>query len=64
MEPLEEWLTQPEGLGTRLRALRVQAGLSGKDLADANGWAQSKVSRIENGKQMASTEEPTALWIL
>lgn len=57
MESLEEWLTRPEGLGTRLRALRVQAGLSGKDLADANGWAQSKVSRIENGKQMASAED-------
>jgi transcriptional regulator with XRE-family HTH domain len=57
MEPLEEWLTQPEGLGTRLRALRVQAGLSGKDLADANGWAQSKVARLENGKQMPSAED-------
>ncbi len=60
MEPLEEWLTQPDGLGTRLRALRVQAGLSGKDLADANGWAQSKVSRIENGKQIPSAEDITA----
>ncbi len=54
MESLEEWLTQPEGVATRLRALRVRAGLSGKDLADANGWAQSKVSRIETGQQMPS----------
>jgi transcriptional regulator with XRE-family HTH domain len=60
VESLEEWLTQPEGLGTRLRALRVQAGLSGKDLADANGWAQSKVSRIENGKQIPSAEDINA----
>lgn len=57
MESLEEWLTQPEGMATRLRALRTQAGLSGKQLADANGWAQSKVSRIENGKQMPSDRD-------
>lgn len=54
MESLEEWLTQPEGLATRLHALRAQAGLSGKQIADANNWAQSKVSRIEAGKQMPS----------
>ncbi|SIR90191.1 helix-turn-helix domain-containing protein [Micromonospora avicenniae] len=52
MNPIEEWLTQPEGLADRLRALRTQAGLSGKQLADANGWAPSKVSRLENGRQM------------
>lgn len=62
MESLEEWLTQPEGVATRLRALRAQAGLSGKDLADANGWAQSKVSRIENGRQMPSAEDIEA-WV-
>jgi transcriptional regulator with XRE-family HTH domain len=56
MEQLEEWLSQ-QGLGTRLRALRAQAGLSGKDLADANGWAQSKVSRIESGKQQPSVSD-------
>jgi transcriptional regulator with XRE-family HTH domain len=54
LESLEQWLTQPEGVATRLRLLRVQAGLSGKRLADANDWAQSKVSRIENGKQPPS----------
>lgn len=57
MDSIEEWLTQPEGLATRLRALRVQAGLSGKQLADASGWAQSKVSRIENGQQMPSPDD-------
>lgn len=57
MESLEKWLTQPEGMATRLRALRAQAGLSGKQLADANGWAQSKVSRIENGRQMPSADD-------
>lgn len=60
MESLEERLTQPDGLATRLRALRAQAGLSGKDLADANDWAQSKVSRIENGQQMPSADDIAA----
>lgn len=57
MESLSEWLTRPEGVATRLRALRTQAGLSGKDLADAHDWAQSKVSRIENGRQMPSADD-------
>src|SRR4051794_14708207 len=41
--PLENWLTEPDGLATRLRAMRAQAGLSGKDLAASRGWQQSKV---------------------
>ena len=54
MNAIEEWLTQPDGLAARLRALRTQAGLSGKDLAEALGWQPSKVSRLENGRQMAA----------
>jgi transcriptional regulator with XRE-family HTH domain len=57
VDSLEEWLIRPEGVATRLRDLRARAGLSGKDLAEARGWAQSKVSRIENGKQMASVAD-------
>jgi transcriptional regulator with XRE-family HTH domain len=57
VETLKEWLTQPEGLATRLRALRAQAGLSGKELAGANGWQQSKVSRIEHGDQKTSVAD-------
>jgi transcriptional regulator with XRE-family HTH domain len=56
VESLEEWLSQ-QGPGTRLRALRAQAGLTGKELADALGWQQSKVSRIETGKQSASAAD-------
>ena len=54
MESLEEWLTQPEGLASRLRGLRAQARLSGKELASAAGWDQSKVSRIEGGRRIPS----------
>lgn len=52
----DEWLSG-EGLGTRLRGLRAQAALSGKQVADEAGWAQSKVSRIENGQQRASAAD-------
>jgi transcriptional regulator with XRE-family HTH domain len=54
VNPIEEWLTQPNGLASRLRALRTQAGLSGKDLAESVDWQPSKVSRLENGRQMPS----------
>jgi len=46
-----EWLTQPGGIAEQLIRLRETAGLTGKDLATAVGWAPSKVSRIEHGKQ-------------
>lgn len=38
-------------LGARLRELRRDASLSGKELAAACGWHPSKVSRIELGRQ-------------
>ncbi|MCA1672702.1 MAG: helix-turn-helix domain-containing protein, partial [Actinobacteria bacterium] len=46
--------------GRRLRVLREDARLTGKDLADRLGWAQSKVSRLENGKQTATVEDVEA----
>lgn len=49
-----DWLTRPDGLATRLSLLRARAGLSGRALADACGWDQSKVSKIENGRQKPS----------
>jgi transcriptional regulator with XRE-family HTH domain len=52
-----EWLTRPGGLAPRLRALRTDAGLIGTDLADRAGWHQSKVSRIENAKQLPSAAD-------
>ncbi|GAB2829882.1 helix-turn-helix domain-containing protein [Streptomyces daliensis] len=44
-------------LGARLRELRVEAGLNGKELAARLGWQASKVSRLENGKQTASPSD-------
>lgn len=54
------WLTQPGGLAARLRAVRAQAGLSGKQLAAETGWQPSKVSRLENGKQMPTSADVEA----
>jgi transcriptional regulator with XRE-family HTH domain len=57
MSPTQAWLVRPDGLADRLRALRVQAGLQAKDLAEAVGWYASKVSRIETGQQMPSPDD-------
>lgn len=54
MESISEWLARPGGLAMRLRSLRIEAGLSGRQLSEAAGWSQSKVSRIEGGQQMPS----------
>jgi transcriptional regulator with XRE-family HTH domain len=48
-------------LGNRLRDLRRDAGLTGRDLAVLAGWHSSKVSRIEYGKQSPS-EEDIRIW--
>lgn len=39
-------------LGARLRALRAREGMSGVSLAAELRWVQSKVSRIETGRQV------------
>lgn len=47
--------------GQRLRVLRVEADLSGKELAERLGWAPSKVSKLEHGQQ-AATAADVAAW--
>ncbi len=44
-------------LGARLRELRIGARLNGKEMAARLGWAGSKVSRLENGKQTATPQD-------
>ncbi|MCF2528425.1 helix-turn-helix domain-containing protein [Yinghuangia soli] len=48
-------------LGTRLRELRTAANLTGRELADLLGWPQSKVSKLETGRQTA-TEGDLVAW--
>ncbi|WP_369023654.1 helix-turn-helix domain-containing protein [Nocardia cyriacigeorgica] len=46
-----------EALGARLRELRRTAGITGRALADLAGWGESKVSKIENGRQTPSSDD-------
>ncbi|MFJ1455130.1 helix-turn-helix domain-containing protein [Nocardia sp. N2S4-5] len=50
-----------EALGARLRELRLEAGITGTDLAKRAGWHQTKVSKIEYGKTKP-TEEDIRVW--
>ncbi|MFF1813878.1 helix-turn-helix domain-containing protein [Streptomyces sp. NPDC058251] len=50
-----------EALGARLRELRTETGLNGKEFAERLSWQRSKVSRLENGKQTA-TEADVVAW--
>ncbi|MEV6668842.1 helix-turn-helix transcriptional regulator [Streptomyces sp. NPDC051162] len=53
---------QREALGARLRVFRKGAGYtSGRAFAAAAGWHESKVSRIEHGRQKPS-EEDLRVW--
>ncbi|MEV5506002.1 helix-turn-helix domain-containing protein [Streptomyces orinoci] len=45
------------GLGARLRELRTEAGLTVRELAGRCGWAPSKISKLENGKQTATADD-------
>lgn len=45
-------------LGARLRELRTEAALSGRAMAAELGWVQSKISKLENGRQ---TPQPADL---
>src|SRR4051794_29572746 len=46
-----------DALGKRLRELRQQAGLSGRQLAESLSWPPSKVSKLENGRQTPSDDD-------
>jgi transcriptional regulator with XRE-family HTH domain len=50
-------------MGFRLRELRTDAHLSGRDLGRLAGWHSSKVSKIEYGKQVP-TEDDILAWCL
>ncbi|MFE9610291.1 helix-turn-helix domain-containing protein [Streptomyces sp. NPDC006012] len=53
-----------EELGRRLRELRVESPdgrLTGTDLAQRLGWPQSKVSKLENGRQ-TPTDDDLRAW--
>lgn len=47
-------------LGARLRELRTEAGLSGRQAAVRLSWPPSKVSKLETGRQTPTTADLTA----
>jgi transcriptional regulator with XRE-family HTH domain len=55
-----DFQTAREALGARLRELRAEAGVEGKDVAATLGWQTSKVSRLQNGKQTPTRADLTA----
>jgi transcriptional regulator with XRE-family HTH domain len=55
-----DFQTAREALGARLRELRTEAGLEGKNIASRLGWQTSKVSRLQNGKQTPTRADLTA----
>lgn len=50
----------PASSADLLRALRSRRGLTGTRLAQSLGWPQSKVSKVENRRQILSESEATA----
>lgn len=46
-----------EALGQRLRDIRKDAGLTGRQLATLTSWHSSKISKIEYGKQTPSEDD-------
>lgn len=50
-----------EALGLRLREIRKDRGLTGRELAAATGWHFTRVSKLEHGTQAPSNED-IRLW--
>jgi transcriptional regulator with XRE-family HTH domain len=57
VHPTDERLNQPGGLAERLYGMRKAAGLTGDRMAEDLGWPRSKISKIENGRQMPTAED-------
>ncbi|WP_430785904.1 helix-turn-helix domain-containing protein [Actinoplanes sp. G11-F43] len=61
MEPNEDPVIQGRRLRTTIRSLRVGAGMTQREIADALYWSTSKVVRIENGDTGISVNDLRAL---
>lgn len=59
MRPTGEWLNQPGGLAERLTRIRKAAGLTGEQMAASLGWQRTKISKLENGRQMPTPADIT-----
>ncbi|GAA0719645.1 helix-turn-helix domain-containing protein [Dactylosporangium roseum] len=61
--PTEARLLQPGGLASELRRLRDEADLTGAALAErlGEGWTQPRISKLENGRQLPSSDDIRAI---
>jgi transcriptional regulator with XRE-family HTH domain len=59
--PNAEQVAARRRLGDALRRLRLDAGLTGQQVADTLGWHQSKVSRVEAAKNLIAVADVEAL---
>jgi transcriptional regulator with XRE-family HTH domain len=59
MEIVTDFQARRREFADKLRAHRERAGLSAKEFANSLGWGNSKVSKIETGKQTPSDAELT-----
>lgn len=57
MESAEALRRHHLALSHKLRDLRIDAGLSGHDLASVTGWSQSRISRLETARQRPTPDE-------
>ncbi|PSL00150.1 helix-turn-helix protein [Murinocardiopsis flavida] len=57
---MTDYQTARVSLGARLREVRVEAGLSGRALAQELGWHPSKVSKLELGRQSSTVADLTS----
>jgi transcriptional regulator with XRE-family HTH domain len=60
LQPTGERLNQPGGLAERLQRMRKAAGLTGEQLAAQAGWPRTKISKLENGRQLPTDADVTA----
>lgn len=55
------YLADRAALASRLRELRLEAGLTGQELAKLTGISQSKISKLENEKVIPNVEDVSRL---
>lgn len=51
------WLDEPGGIAEHLRRLRNAAGLTGESMAEQLDWPRTKISKLENGRQVPTVED-------
>ncbi|MEU5989180.1 helix-turn-helix transcriptional regulator [Spirillospora sp. NPDC047418] len=64
MSNLKQATVAVRGLGSELRALRINKQQSCRKVADQLGWQASKISRIETGKQGIKAEDLASLLVV